>query len=178
MAIEMNELSHEFIIHPGETIKELLDERDMSQKELAIRTDVSQAHISKIINGKIAISVGFAKRLEYAVGTPARFWINLQTNYDKELADYQELNQISQEEILIAQKLASIIASEKDLRLMDTQVQDSLLVVALRRFLNVSNLLRIPDMVQFKKSALASLSSVDPYVRFVQLRIDEVTANE
>lgn len=30
-------LSHNFIIHPGETIAEFLEERDMSQKELAIR---------------------------------------------------------------------------------------------------------------------------------------------
>ena len=48
MAPKLNGLSREFIIHPGETIKEILDERQMSQKELAIRTNVSEigrAHV-------------------------------------------------------------------------------------------------------------------------------------
>ena len=31
-------LSRDFIIHPGETLAEVLEDREMSQKELAIRT--------------------------------------------------------------------------------------------------------------------------------------------
>lgn len=81
-------LSHNFIIHPGETIAEFLEERNMSQKELAIRCGVSEKHISTVISGQKNISVDFAKKLEYAFGIDAIFWINLQTNYDKELLEY------------------------------------------------------------------------------------------
>src|SRR5690554_1197386 len=46
----MNGLSREFIIHPGETVKEILEERDMTQRELAIRADVTEKHISNVVN--------------------------------------------------------------------------------------------------------------------------------
>ncbi len=52
MAKNMNGLSREFIIHPGETLKEILEDRQMSQKELAIRTDVTEPHVSSIVNCK------------------------------------------------------------------------------------------------------------------------------
>ena len=45
MAEKMNGLSREFIIHPGETLKEMLIDRDMTQRELAMRTDVKEPHI-------------------------------------------------------------------------------------------------------------------------------------
>ena len=35
MVKNTNGLSREFIIHPGETLKEILEDRGMSQKELA-----------------------------------------------------------------------------------------------------------------------------------------------
>ena len=41
----------------------------------------------------------FAKKLEYALGIDASFWINLQANHDKELADFEEVNGISDEEL-------------------------------------------------------------------------------
>lgn len=45
-------LSHNFIIHPGETVKEFLEERNMLQKELAMRCGVSEKYISTIICGE------------------------------------------------------------------------------------------------------------------------------
>lgn len=57
-------LSHNFIIHPGETVKEFLEERNMLQKELAMRCDVSEKYISTIICGEKNISDDFAERLD------------------------------------------------------------------------------------------------------------------
>ena len=105
MARKLTGISRDLIIHPGETLKEILNDREMSQRELAIRTNVKESHISTIVNGKKPLSVSFAKRLEYALGVDASFWINLQSNYEKELADYEELNEISNEEIIILQKI-------------------------------------------------------------------------
>lgn len=93
MAEKLIGLSRDLIIHPGETLKEMLDDRDMSQRELAIRTGVKEPHISNIVRGKKPLSVSFAKKLGYALGVDANFWINLQSNYDKELADYEEFNE-------------------------------------------------------------------------------------
>ena len=78
----MSGLSREMIIHPGETLKEILEDRNMSQFELALRAGVTPKHISTIISGEKNISVSFAKKLEYALNVEAEFWINLQTLYD------------------------------------------------------------------------------------------------
>ncbi len=41
-------------IPPGETIREQLHSRHMSQKEFAKRMDLSEKHISRLINGKLS----------------------------------------------------------------------------------------------------------------------------
>ena len=63
MARKTNGLSREFIIHPGETLKEILEDREMSQRELAIRTDVTETHVSNIVNCQKSISIAYAKNL-------------------------------------------------------------------------------------------------------------------
>ena len=40
-------------IPPGETIREQLENRGMTQKEFAQRMDMSEKHISNLINGKV-----------------------------------------------------------------------------------------------------------------------------
>ena len=60
----MSGLSREMIIHPGETLKEVLEERNMTQLELSLRTGVSAKHISTVLSGEKNISVSFAKKLE------------------------------------------------------------------------------------------------------------------
>ena len=92
-------LSREFIIHPGETIAEILEDRDMTQRELAVRTGVTEKHISTVINGQKNISVAFARKLEYALGIETSFWMNLQANYDRELIEFEDVNNMSDEEI-------------------------------------------------------------------------------
>lgn len=41
---------------PGATIKEQLNDREMSQKEFAARMDMSEKHISKLINGEVKLT--------------------------------------------------------------------------------------------------------------------------
>lgn len=53
------------------------------QSTLAREMGVSQKHLNFVIQGKAAITAQFAIRLERTLGEPtARFWMNLQTNYD------------------------------------------------------------------------------------------------
>lgn len=179
MAKKMNGLSREFIIHPGETLKEMLDDREMTQRELSMRTDVTEKHVSNIVNCQKPISVSFAKKLEYALGVDASFWINLQANYDKELADFEEINQISSKELKILQKLRSITKYVQEIRLLNPDAQGSMLVIEWRRLLNVSSLLRIPEISQAGAYRLAVADNVDPYVLFTWLRIcDLITRNQ
>ena len=97
----VNGLSLDLLVHPGETIKEVLEEKKMSQEELAIRTEYSPKHISEVVRGKKDISSEFANRLEYALGIPASFWMNLQSNYDKEVFEINSLSNIEEKELNI-----------------------------------------------------------------------------
>ena len=64
---------------PGATIKEQLIDRGMSQKEFAARMDMSEKHISRLINGEVQLTPEVALRLEMVLGLPAHFWSNLES---------------------------------------------------------------------------------------------------
>lgn len=69
--------------HPGEMLKETVFEPlDLPVKEAAERLSMSRAALSRVLNGKAGISPDLAVRLEMAGISTARFWINLQANYD------------------------------------------------------------------------------------------------
>lgn len=48
-------ISRNVIIHPGETIADVLEERGITQAELSSRTGVSRAYVSSVIIGKKGI---------------------------------------------------------------------------------------------------------------------------
>ena len=70
---------------PGATIKEQLHDRGMSQKEFAARMDMSEKHISKLINGSVHLTPETAVRLEMVLGVPAKFWNNLEAIYREKI---------------------------------------------------------------------------------------------
>jgi addiction module HigA family antidote len=72
-------------IHPGELLKDELQEIEVSLNELARALRVNR--ISAIVNGKRAITVDTAMRLARYFGTSPQYWLNLQNAYDLETAD-------------------------------------------------------------------------------------------
>lgn len=167
----MNGLSRELIIHPGETLKEVLEDREMSQRELAYRIGLTEPYISNIINCVKPITISLAKKLEYALGIESAFWINLQANYEKELSDYEEVNSITVEEISVIRKIKDLICYMKEIGLLGNENNESMLVIELRRILKVSNLNNIPNLCNNGAYRLAQVETLDPYVLFTWLRI-------
>ena len=74
-------------IHPGELLRDELDEIGVSMNELARSLRVPMNRISAIVNGKRAITVDTAMRLARYFGTSPQYWLNLQNAYDLEIAD-------------------------------------------------------------------------------------------
>ena len=72
-------------VPPGATIKEQLQMRNMRQKEIAERMDMTTKHISQLINGEVRLSPDVAVRLEMVLGVPAKFWNNLEAIYQDTL---------------------------------------------------------------------------------------------
>ncbi len=70
---------------PGDTIQETIDNIGMSQAELAERLGRSVPKLNELIKGKAPITQETATRLEYVLGIPANFWLNLEHEYQNEL---------------------------------------------------------------------------------------------
>lgn len=179
MVEKMNGLSLDFIIHPGETIKEVLEEKQMNQEELAIRTGFSPKHVSEVVNGKKGISPSFAKSLEYVLGMPASFWINLQGIYDKEILEYKEQEEIDENEVNIVKSLRAVIKYAENLEIMTKTKNVISQIIELRNICNVNNLTYINNLVTsqvaFRKSQTIE---TNVYVLYVWLRICELIAEK
>ncbi len=162
--------------HPGITLQIHINESGMSRKELALRTGVTEKHISTILNGRRSISVAFAKKLGYVFETP-RFWIDLQSEYDEYQANIQEKNAITQEEVSILKHLRKIIESYIEKGYLNSG-GDIETVLSLRSILNVSNLLVIPEINNHTVYRIQQTSNVnvDPYVMFAWQRLCELEA--
>ena len=74
-------------IHPGETLREdFLRPLGLSANALALELRVPATRVNDIVRGRRAITAGTALRLARFFGTSAQFWMNLQANYDLEVA--------------------------------------------------------------------------------------------
>jgi HTH-type transcriptional regulator / antitoxin HigA len=75
----------DYAVPPGETLQELLEERGMSQRDLARRTGLSPKHVNKLLHGLVPLSADVAVRLERVTGAPASFWNRMEANYRTDL---------------------------------------------------------------------------------------------
>lgn len=69
-------------IHPGEFLREILDEMGLSQAALAQAIGVSPMRVSHVLNGSRPITAEMALRLGRAFGQTPQYWLNLQMDYD------------------------------------------------------------------------------------------------
>lgn len=70
------------VFHPGEYLKDELEVRGWTQKELAEMIGRPQRSITQIITGKAGITAQTAQQLAAAFGTSAELWMTLQSQYD------------------------------------------------------------------------------------------------
>ena len=69
------------VICPGETLLEILEEREMTQVEFAKRIGRPIKTVNEIIKGKAPISPETAFRFEQVLGISAGFWNSLEANH-------------------------------------------------------------------------------------------------
>jgi len=81
-----NRYAPDFVSPPGETLAEILEERNMSQSELAQRMGRPKKTINDIIKGKAEITTDTALQIELVLKTPASFWIERERFYREYLA--------------------------------------------------------------------------------------------
>lgn len=75
-------------LHPGTyLLEEFLIPLKISQYKLSKDIGVPPRRINEIVHGKRAISADTALRLSRYFGNTAQFWLNLQIDYDLEIAE-------------------------------------------------------------------------------------------
>lgn len=69
-------------VYPGAIVKGSLAELRLSVTDAAKVLGVTRPTVSKLVNGRAAISPEMAIRLSKAFGSTPEFWLRLQLNYD------------------------------------------------------------------------------------------------
>ena len=77
----MNQI-HYTPVHPGDVLKDELDEVGLTQSALAKHIGVLPKTINEICRGKRGISAEMAMKLSKALGGSPQFWLNLQNNWE------------------------------------------------------------------------------------------------
>ncbi len=81
------ELAPDWSVHPGAILRQVLDQRDIRQSELAERTGLTAKHVNQIVTENIGISADVALLLERALGFPdAQFWTRAEADYQAYLS--------------------------------------------------------------------------------------------
>ena len=78
-----NEYLPDYAVPPGEVVNEYLEAYGMTQAELADRTGMAKKTVNQMVNGKAPITPATALKLERVFNRPARFWGNLEREYQE-----------------------------------------------------------------------------------------------
>ena len=87
---QKSEFIPDYATPPGETLKDVLEERDMTQTVFAKRVGLSLKVINEIVHGKAPITPDTANRFERVLGIPANFWNKREMRYREILARIKE----------------------------------------------------------------------------------------
>lgn len=84
-------------IHPGEMLQDIFSEAALSAKALALALRVPANRITAILNGKRGITADTAMRLARYFKTSAAMWMNLQADYDLQVAEDELRERVNRE---------------------------------------------------------------------------------
>jgi addiction module HigA family antidote len=97
------------LVTPGEILREeFMQPLRLSANALAQELHVPANRIQAILNGRRGITADTALRLSQYFGNSAEFWLNLQQNYELDLAKREKLDEIKRD---IARRLPSSAVS-------------------------------------------------------------------
>lgn len=94
MKTSRNQYHQPVAFHPGETLREKLDELDMSLKEFALRVSKPEKTVIAVLNGSSSLTPEMAVQFEHVLKIPAHVWMNLQSNFDEYRAREQRKEQL------------------------------------------------------------------------------------
>lgn len=130
-------LISDLAVPPGEYLEEVLEEKNLTQAELARRTARPVQAINEIIKGIKVITPETALQLEQVLDVPAHIWTKLEWEYRLILAKQQLQEDIEKEASLLEVFPYQALC---ELSLVEASNHPKEQVVALRKFFAVSSL--------------------------------------
>ena len=76
-------------IHPGEFLRETLDDLGLTQAAFADALGVSAMRVSHVLKGDRPVTAELALRLGRALNQTPQYWLNLQATYDLKVAQVE-----------------------------------------------------------------------------------------
>jgi addiction module HigA family antidote len=90
-------------IHPGEFLREILDDLSLTQIALAQAIGVSPMRVSHVLKGQRPVTAELALRLGQALRQTPQYWLNLQAAYDLKVAQLEfKANLLAVRELTVA----------------------------------------------------------------------------
>jgi addiction module HigA family antidote len=74
-------------MHPGQFLREVLDELGLSQAEFARTIGVSPMRVSHVVRGTRPVTAELALLFGRALGQSPQYWLNLQAAFDLKVAE-------------------------------------------------------------------------------------------
>lgn len=93
MLTNIKQLTPAKAIHPGEILNDELKDRGISQQDFSLQTGIAKTILNEIIKGKRSINADLALLIGKALNMDAILWMNLQNNYDLDLANIKQKTQ-------------------------------------------------------------------------------------
>ena len=84
-------------VHPGEILRQELDELELSANSLSKALGVPVNRVTMILNGQRGVSADTALRLARYFGTTAQFWLNLQKTWELRRAEIEAGREIAKQ---------------------------------------------------------------------------------
>ena len=82
-------------VHPGEILRDELEELGLSANAFAKALDVPVNRVTAILNGQRGVTADTALRLACYFGTTSQVWLNLQKTYELRRAEIKVGHQIT-----------------------------------------------------------------------------------
>lgn len=161
----------DYVVAPGDTLAEMLEERALTQTELARRLGVSLKHINQVVNGAVPISADVALALEKVLGVSASFWLNRDALYRAEIARREETRDLASD-VGWAEQFP--IKELKKRGHITPEAKGAALVAALLQFLGLASPRQWAEPAVSYRQSLKFES--DPYALATWLRVGELEA--
>ncbi len=137
------EFKPDYAVLPGESIKEMIEYMGLTQKDFALRLEISEQSLIRILQGKQPITHETALKLELVTGVSNEFWMAREANYQKHLARLEEEKNIDQNKEFLERfpikelVKRNIIKASKDVAELKNEILRFFKVGSIEAFYNV-----------------------------------------